>query len=81
MKCQSLFRTRGPQATARSTELNSHCRYAMLCNMFPILSLQLMKGSSFEQFFILKKKNVFFIIVFFFFFTIHGHDNHWSMTI
>ena len=32
----------------------------VLCNIFPILSLQLMKGLSFEQFFILKKKNVFF---------------------
>ena len=30
----------------------------MLCNIFPILSLQLMKGSSFEQFLVLKKKNV-----------------------
>ena len=28
----------------------------MLCNIFPILSSQLMKGSSFKQFFILKKK-------------------------
>ena len=28
----------------------------MLCNIFPILSLQLMKRSSFKQFFILKKK-------------------------
>ena len=28
----------------------------MLCNIFPILSSQLMKRSSFEQFFILKKK-------------------------
>ena len=28
----------------------------MLCNIFPILSSQLMKRSSFKQFFILKKK-------------------------
>ena len=35
----------------------------MLCNIFPILSLQLMKGSSFEQVLVLKKKNVFFIII------------------
>ena len=28
----------------------------MLCNIFPILSLQLMRGSSFEQFLILQKK-------------------------
>ena len=27
----------------------------MLCNIFPILSLQLMKRSSFKQFLILKK--------------------------
>ena len=27
----------------------------MLCNIFPILSLQLMKRSSFEQFLVLKK--------------------------
>ena len=32
----------------------------MLCNIFPILSLQLMKGSSFEQVLVLEKKNVFF---------------------
>ena len=28
----------------------------MLCNIFPVLSSQLMKRSSFKQFFILKKK-------------------------
>ena len=49
----------------------------MLCNIFPVLSLQLMMGSSFEQFLVLKK-NVFF---FSFFFTIYGHDSQWSMTI
>ena len=27
----------------------------MLCNIFPILSLQLMKGSPFKQFLVLKK--------------------------
>ena len=32
----------------------------LLCNTFLILSLQLMKGSSFKQFLVLKKKNVFF---------------------
>ena len=31
----------------------------MLCNIFPFRSLQLMQGSSFEQFLILNKKNVF----------------------
>ena len=38
----------------------------MLCNIFLILSLQIMKGSLFEQFLVLKKKNV----CFFFFFNI-----------
>ena len=38
----------------------------MLCNIFPILSLQLIKGSSFEQFLVLKKKNVFVFLLFFF---------------
>ena len=49
----------------------------MLCNIFPILSMQLMKGSSFEQVLVLKKKNVFFFFCCFFFyyhyFTIYGH--------
>ena len=48
----------------------------MLCNIFPVPSLQLMKGSSIEQFLVLKK-NVYFII----FFTIYGHDSQLSMTI
>ena len=38
----------------------------MLYNIFPILSLQLMKGSYFEQFLVLKKKNVFFFFIIFF---------------
>ena len=50
----------------------------MLCNIFPILSLQLMKGSSFEQVMVLKKKNVFF---YYHYFKIYGHDSQWSMTI
>ena len=32
----------------------------MLCIIFPILSLQLMKGSSFEQFLVLKKNMLFY---------------------
>ena len=48
----------------------------MLCNIFPVLPLQLMMGSSFEQFLVLKK-NVFF----YYFFTIYGHDSQWSITI
>ena len=51
----------------------------MLCNFFPILSLQQMKESSFEQFLVLKKRNV--ILLLLFFFTIYGHNNQWSMTI
>ena len=50
---------------ARSPEWNSHCKYMqMLCNIFfPILSLQLIKGSSIKQFFALKKENVIFTII------------------
>ena len=33
----------------------------LLRDIFSILSLQVMKGSSFKQFFVLKKKNVFFM--------------------
>ena len=47
-------------------------------NIFPILSLQLMKGSSFEQFLVLTKKGVYF---YYFFFCRIGHDSQWSMTI
>ena len=50
----------------------------MLCNTFPILSLKLMKGSSFEQFLVLKKPIVFFYCHYF---TIYGHDSQWSVTI
>ena len=39
----------------------------MLCNIFPILSLQLMKISSFEQFLVLKKNK--------------WHDSQWSLII
>ena len=35
----------------------------LLCNIFSILSLQLMKGSSFKQFLVLEKKNVFLHIL------------------
>ena len=47
----------------------------MLCRIFPILSLQQMKGSSFEQFLVLKKKNVFYN---YYFFTIYRKDSQWS---
>ena len=48
--------TRGPRATGRSPEWHSHCRYADVMHIFQFLSSQLMKRSSFKQFFILKKK-------------------------
>ena len=51
----------------------------MLCNIFPILSLQLMKGSSFEQVLVLKKKNE--LLFYYHYFTIYGHDSQWNMTI
>ena len=38
----------------------------LLCNIFSILSLQVMKGSSFKQFLVLKKKDVLFYTFFFF---------------
>ena len=46
----------------RLTHLNEIATADMhlLCNSFSILSLQLMKGSSFKQFLVLKKMNVFF---------------------
>ena len=50
----------------------------MLSNIFPILSLQLMKGSSFEQVLVLKKKNVLF---YYYHLTLYGHDSQWSVTI
>ena len=46
--------TRGPRATHLSDIATADMQ--MLCNIFPILSSQLMKRSSFKQFFILKKK-------------------------
>ena len=55
--CEFLLLAKIRQEAHGSPELNSLCKQ-MLCNIFPILSLQLMKGSSFEQFLVLKKKNV-----------------------
>ena len=56
-KCQIPFcwknKTRGPRATHLSDTVTADMQ--MLCNIFPILSSQLMKRSSFKQFFILKK--------------------------
>ena len=49
----SLCKTRGPRATHLSDIATADMQ--MLCNIFPVLSSQLMKRSSFKQFFILKK--------------------------
>ena len=38
----------------------------MFCNIFPILSLQLMKGSPFEQVLVVKKKYVFCLLSLFY---------------
>ena len=46
--------TRGPRVAHLSDIATADMQ--MLCNIFPILSSQLMKRSSFKQFFILKKK-------------------------
>ena len=59
MKCQSLFsgkikqEAHGPRFAHLSDIATADMQ--MLCNIFPILSLQLMKISSFEQFLVLKK--------------------------
>ena len=66
MKCQALFSLKkngkkrkkkqdahGPQLAHLSDTATADMQ--MLCNIFPILSLQLMKGSSFKQFLVLKK--------------------------
>ena len=55
----------------------------MLCNIFPILSMQLMKGSSFEQVLVLRKKNVFFVLFFIIIILPYMgmHDSQWSVTI
>ena len=65
-KRMKLSKNKRPRAMARSP-----ADMQMLCNIFSILSLQLMKGSLFEQFLVLKNKNVCFII----FFSVYGHDS------
>ena len=47
------IRTRGPRV-AHLSDIATADRQ-ILCNIFPVLSLQLMKRSSFKQFLILKK--------------------------
>ena len=56
--------TRDSWATAHLSE-TATADMQMLCNIFPILSLQLLKGSSFEQFLVLKKNNVFYLSLFY----------------
>ena len=50
----------GPRLAHLSETATAHMQ--MLCKNFPILSMQLMKGLSLEQFLVLKRKNVFFKI-------------------
>ena len=52
----SIYKTRGPQATGRSPD-TATADMQMLCNIFPILSSQLMKRSSFK--FLILKKNIY----------------------
>ena len=52
---RKISETRGPRATVRSLSDIATADMQMLCNIFPILSSQLMKISSFEQFLVLKK--------------------------
>ena len=59
---------------------DTHADTQILCNIFPILSLQLMKESFFEYYFVGKMKNVFLILCCCFS-TIYGHDSKWSVTI
>ena len=44
-----------PMGHSSLTSVTATADMQMLCNIFPILSLQLMKGSSFKQFLVLKK--------------------------
>ena len=53
----------GPLLAHLSETATADMQMQMLCNIFPILSLQLMKGSSFDQFLVLKKKVVYIIII------------------
>ena len=64
----SKFFPRGPWATACSPRDIATADMQMLCNIYSILSSQLMKGSSFNQFLVLKKN-------------IYGHDSQWSVII
>ena len=66
MECQNLFSgknekkyfTRGPRAMGHQSDIAT-ADMQMLCNIFPILSSQLMKRSSFKQFLILKKNIIY----------------------
>ena len=54
--------THGPRLTHLSEIATADMQ--MLCDIFPILSLQLMKGSLLKQFLVLKKKDVFCFFLF-----------------
>ena len=51
------FYTKGPRATHLSSIASADMQ--LLCNIFPILSSQLMKRSTFKQFLILKKNIIY----------------------
>ena len=62
---KTIQEAHGPRLVHLSKIATADMQMQMLCNIFPILSLQVMKGSSYEQFLVLKNKNVlvFFIII------------------
>ena len=80
MECQTCFlvkigqKAQGPWL-AHLSEIAA-VDMQLLCNIFLVLSMQLMKGSSSEQFLVLNEKNVFFYYKYFIFllFFIYWHD-------
>ena len=74
-----IQQTRGPRVMTHSPEWNSYCICRCYATFFPILSLQLLKRSSFEQVLVLKKKKVCFF--YHHYFIINRHDSQWSVTI
>ena len=55
------MKTRGPRL-AHLSEIGTADMH-LLCNIFSILSFELMKGSSFKQFLVLKKNVSFYILL------------------
>ena len=68
--CRSKQEAYGPWLTHLSEIATADMQ--MLCSIFPVLPLQIMKGSSLEQFLVLKMN---------LFFTIYGYSSQWSVTI